>query len=144
MLVFSGETLAGPNDLTMVVVGQKDQVLAVIHKSLETEFSNSTISNWSNGRVGYWAQFSGFFTGITNIGVGLAPLADGDAMEATAYLLDFSWKTQHNDGMRHIRTLKNQIAKQGELLGGVSVTSNPESYRLLNLQSEECFKKTRN
>ena len=46
-LIVQSTASAGANDLSMVVIGQKDQVLAVIHKSLETEFSNSSIGGWS-------------------------------------------------------------------------------------------------
>ena len=142
-LIVQSTASAGANDLSMVVVGQKDQVLAVIHKSLETEFSNSSIGGWS-GRIGYRTQFKGFFTGVTDLGAALTPMANGDAMEATAYRIEFSYKTQRNDGMTHVRSLKEQIIKQGALIGGVAVVDNPETYRTLSEQQGVCFNKLDN
>ena len=142
-LIAQSRAFAGANDLSMTVVGQRDQVLAVIHKSFETEFSNSSIGDWS-GRIGYWAQFRGFFTGMTGISAGLAPMANGDALEATAYKIEFSYKTQRNDGMTHVRSLKEQIIKQAALIGGVAVVDNPETYRTLSEQQGVCISKLEN
>lgn len=142
LLTFSGVTLASP-DLNMVVVGKKEQVLAVLHKSFETEFSDSRITAIKM-RVGYETQFDGFFTGLTNISAALNPLSKNDEMEVTAFQIDFGWETELFTGTSHIRALKEQIAKQAALLGKVYVTSDSKSYIPFINQVDECFNKLQN
>lgn len=139
MFVFAGTVFAGPNDLSMVVVGQKEPVLSVIRKALDADIPNGARTDWS-GRVGYWTQFRGFFTGQTGLGVEIHPMTTGDAMVPTAYKLMFAYKTQRGDGLQHIRSLIDQVAKQASTQGDVAVATNPEAYKTLMARAGECFK----
>ena len=129
---------AGQEEFSMVLVGDKEQVLSLLHKSMQAEFTNANIGDW-NGRIGYWAQFSGFFTGKTGLGVSISPLADGDGMETSAYKLNFGYETEYMDGMTHVKSLKEQIVKQAKLTGTVSIPEKTNSYKSLVTRADQCL-----
>lgn len=140
IFLFNSSAFAEPDRLSIVLTGSREDVLSVVRKAIETEFSDGQISNW-NGAIGYWVAFRSFFTGQSGLGVALRPMVNSDATEANAYQLMFSVKTNLGNGNRHIRSLIDQIGKQTVAQRGVAIASNPEAYRTLRDQAVECYKK---
>ncbi len=143
LLLSVGVASAGPNDLYMVIKGEKDPVLSVVSKAIDAEFPDGVRTN-ENGNIGYKVEFRSFFSGKSGVRVYLIPMADGAATEATAYRLQFGFMAQRGDGLRHVNALKEQITKIANQQGNVSVETNHDAYRTLWVQSEECAKKLKN
>ncbi len=141
--IFATNVIAGENDLFMIVKGDKDQVMSLVHKAMQVEFSSGVVGNY-DGRVGYKVYYNSFATGQTSFGIGLAPVSDGDNLMVTAYKLEIGYQTQKGSQFyitQIAKNLKAEIAKQASVMENVSVINDAEGYKYIGEQADKCIGK---
>lgn len=71
---------AESTELTVLLAGKQDDVLALLRKGIDAEFADGVRSNAPKG-VGYQVQFRTFLSGSNILTARLFPLSSGDATE---------------------------------------------------------------
>ena len=122
---------------SIILVGEKDQVLQLIAKAIDAEFNNGTRTSYSDG-VGYRTRFNSFLTGASELTVYILPMGKGESVQADGYGLEFRWQTQRQDGRRHALAIVNQIIEQGSKQTVVTIDRNVSNYKTSNEQSGKC------
>jgi hypothetical protein len=142
-ILFNLNVVAGDNDLFVIVKGNKEQVLDLVHKAMQVEFSDGIFENL-NGRIGYALQYHSFISGQTAFTVALIPMADGDDVNPTALLLEIRFKSQKGSAsyMQGVAMdLKHEIIKQASSIKDISVVNNPSDFKVTKEQADKCFDK---
>ncbi len=133
-LVLLPTAQAESNDMTILLAGQKEDVLALLRKAIEAEFPDGVRNNAPKG-VGYQIQFRTFFSGTNVLSVRLFPMADGNATEPTGFLVGFDAQSSP----RHANGLIEQIKKLAPATqGSVQLVGNRDQYRRLGEQAKVC------
>lgn len=142
LFFFAEVALADTNDLTMLVAGQKDDVLSVVRNSLVAAFPDGQIAN-AEGNVGFRESYRSVWTGWHQVFVNLEPMTNEGSFEATAYLLRFGYQTEPTrpmaNGKQDVKDLMAQIEKQAPLNGKATIVSNPSTYKTMFDRYQMCF-----
>ena len=125
---------AESTELTVLLAGKQDDVLALLRKGIDAEFTDGVRSNAPKG-VGYQVQFRTFLSGSNILTARLFPLSSGDATEPTGYLIGFDGQ----GSPRHARALIEQIKKLAQAQqGGLHLIEDRDKYRRLGEQAKVC------
>lgn len=141
LLIITKSSMAAQVELEMVVSGSREQVLEVIAKSMDEEFSDGARAAIAD-RVGYKIRFGSMGTGQSEVAVALSPLVKADENKPSAHLLNFGYQTQRNsvffDGTNHVSSLQKKIANIGPAKG-VIVIADRSPYRRMFEQADRCY-----
>lgn len=125
-------------ETTILLKGEKQQVLAVIKTAMDAEISNGQ-SVLPTGGQGYILNYRSFFSGPSSVAAFITPMAYQDEWVVSSYLVKFSYRSTSMSNRGVVVDVIAGIKKLTQL--SVEIVNDRTDYRPLNEQADRCANK---